>query len=88
MTDELPRVATCRGCGRVLLGRPYYMGQHFAHHPVTGERCPSNHYGGFVCSEACDRKVILSVEESMPGAGKHTRFPRELLNDWDNKEES
>ena len=65
MSDE---VATCRGCGMVLRGKPYYMGGN-AYHPETGERCRKNHYGGYVCSEGCDRRSSQRLEDSMPGAG-------------------
>ncbi len=61
-------VATCRNCGMKLVGRDYCYGGS-AYHPVTGAQCPTNHYGGFVCSEVCDRAVCFSVENSMPGAG-------------------
>lgn len=66
--NDAPEVATCRGCRRVLNGKPYYMGGS-AYHPDTGERCPANHFGGFVCSEQCDRRVCLDMLSSMPGAG-------------------
>lgn len=59
-------IAVCRGCGRELKGKPYGMGGD-AYHPVTGERCPKNHYGGFVCSEECDRRASVEQHASMPG---------------------
>lgn len=58
--------AKCRGCGRVLKGKPYYLGGR-AYHPDTGEQCPINYYGGFVCSESCDERACLELEKSMPG---------------------
>lgn len=58
--------AVCRGCGQVLNGKPYHMGGH-AYHPETGKRCPSNHYGGFVCSRQCDWKASVEQLDSMPG---------------------
>ena len=64
--SALPTVATCRGCQQVLRGLPYHTGKP-AYHPVTGERCKSNHYGGHVCSEQCDRRAYLKMEQSMPG---------------------
>ena len=69
-TDDAPpeKTATCRGCGRELRGKPYYMGGS-AHDPKTGKRCPVNHYGGFVCSEVCDERSSLELEQSMPGHG-------------------
>ncbi len=40
--------AICRGCGKILNGKPYYMGGD-AYDPVTKERARVNFYGGFVC---------------------------------------
>lgn len=60
--------AVCRGCGMALNGKPYHMGGS-AYHPQTGARCPSNHYGGFVCSEGCDYKASVELLSSMPGCG-------------------
>lgn len=61
--------AVCRNCGLVLRGKPYHLGGS-AYHPDTGERCPINHYGGYVCSEECDRRASLELERSMPGHGR------------------
>jgi len=58
--------AVCRGCGRVLRGRPYHEGGR-AFHPDTGKECPINHYGGFVCSQACDYRASVNQHASMPG---------------------
>jgi hypothetical protein len=63
MNDEK---AICRWCKRELRGKPYYMGGQ-AYHPDTGEQCKVNYYGGFVCSEHCDYRSSLELEESMPG---------------------
>jgi hypothetical protein len=75
--------AVCRGCGLVLRGKPYYMGGR-AYHPRTDKQCPVNHYGGFVCSEECDRRASLEQERSMPGHGNSQMsigsFARESLN--------
>ncbi len=60
--------ATCRGCGLILKGKPYYMGGS-ACHPRTGAQCKVNYYGGFVCSRECDFRSSLSLEQSMPGHG-------------------
>lgn len=78
-------VAVCRGCGRVLDGKPYYMGGD-AYHPVTKERCPKNYYGGFVCSEDCDRRACVEQLSSMPGCGV-ARSPDQfaaatILSNW------
>lgn len=62
--------ATCRGCGKKLNGKPYYMGGQ-AYHPVTNERCKVNFYGGFVCSETCDRNSSLELERTMPGHNRN-----------------
>lgn len=81
--------ATCRGCGKVLNGKPYYMGGQ-AFDPITGKQCPANHYGGFVCSEDCDRRATLELESSMPGcAGQKTPScwsARTLRYNWPVKE--
>lgn len=65
-------VATCRGCGIVLRGKPYYMGGS-AYHPRTGERCKVSHYGGFVCSHSCDYRSSVHMLDSMPGCAGATR---------------
>ncbi|WP_215754239.1 hypothetical protein [Acetobacter sp. P5B1] len=62
------QTAECRWCGMRLQGKPYFMGGN-AYHPRTGERAKINHYGGFVCSKACDRRSSLDLERSMPGHG-------------------
>ena len=49
-----------------LRGKPYYMGGN-AYHPVTGRRCLPSHFGGYLCSEKCDRRSYLEQEASMPG---------------------
>lgn len=66
--DSKKNPAECRGCGLRLRGNAYMYGG-FAYHPDTGKRCPSNHFGGFVCSPSCDRLVSLHMLSSMPGAG-------------------
>lgn len=58
--------ATCRGCGKILKGDPYYKGGN-AYHPTTNERCKVNFYGGFVCSKSCDMTASLELERTMPG---------------------
>lgn len=59
--------AKCRGCGRVLIGKPYYMGGPAFIPGPKHEQAKVNHYGGYVCSEACDRRASLELEQSMPG---------------------
>lgn len=85
MSDEQ---ATCRGCGMVLRGKPYYMGGH-AFHPRTGEQCKVNHYGGFVCSEQCDRNASVRQHASMPGCAGATRpdcyAAERIRRNWSNE---
>lgn len=75
--------AVCRGCGKVLRGKPYSMGGS-AYDPVTGERAKHNHFGGYVCSRGCDHRASLEQERSMPGHGwGQTRlscYAQEALN--------
>lgn len=66
MSKETKEVATCRGCGKELIGNPYYMGGN-AYHPQTKERCKINFYGGFVCCEECDKIANYEQESSFPG---------------------
>ena len=79
--------SVCRGCGKVLIGKPYHLGG-LAYIPETMERCKINHYGGYVCSEQCDRNVCISVLRSMPGcnnANSPDCFAAQRLRDnWDN----
>lgn len=79
--------AVCRGCGLELKGEAYHRGGS-ASHPVTGKRCLTNHFGGYVCSEQCDRKVHLGLEESMPGhAGQRSldrRTSQQIAEKWAN----
>lgn len=77
--------AVCRGCGKVLVGKPYHLGGQ-AFDPDTKEWCRVNHYGGYVCSEHCDRRICLEMESNMPGAGP-ARFvscfaAKTLQNNW------
>jgi hypothetical protein len=55
-----------------LRGKPYYMGGS-AYHPLTGDRCKINYYGGYVCSRQCDFRSSLELEQSMPGHGMSQR---------------
>lgn len=68
MNTPVEEVATCRGCGMALKGKPYHLGGQ-AYHPRTGARCKINYYGGFVCSRECDFRSSLALEQSMPGHG-------------------
>lgn len=60
--------AVCRGCGKVLRGKPYGFGGS-AFDPETGKEAKRNHYGGYVCSRQCDFNASLELERSMPGHG-------------------
>ena len=62
----MAETAECRGCRQELRGKPYYMGGN-AYHLKTGEHCPVNFYGGYVCSEGCDHRASRELESSMPG---------------------
>jgi len=70
--SERKETAVCRGCGKVLNGKPYHMGGD-AYHPETGKRCKKNFYGGFVCSPHCDYRASLELEDSMPGGTSPSR---------------
>lgn len=78
--------AVCRGCGLVLEGKPYGEGGS-ARIPGTRELAKRNYYGGYVCSEGCDRRACLELEQSMPGHGcKQTRVSdaamRRIRENW------
>jgi hypothetical protein len=64
--SEDQETAVCRGCGRQLKGKPYYMGGS-AYVPSTGKQAKVCHYGGFVCSYTCDTRACRDLESSMPG---------------------
>ncbi len=79
--------AECRGCGLELTGtdgNAVHGGE--ARHPETGERCPTNHFGGYVCSRRCDVRACLRQLSSMPGAGEARRLDRyceeSVENNW------
>ena len=79
----LPEMATCRGCGRGLRGKAYHLGGS-AYHPVSGNACPSNFYGGYVCSRECDFRASRDLERTMPGHGYDSQsissYARERIN--------
>lgn len=66
MTEREP--AKCRYCQKILKGDAYKYGGK-AYHPINGELCSINYYGGFVCSKRCDYLASLELERSMPGHG-------------------
>jgi hypothetical protein len=59
--------AVCRGCRRVLSGKPYHMGGDAYVPGPKLERAKVNFYGGYVCSPDCDRRASLELERTMPG---------------------
>lgn len=59
----------CRGCGKLLIGKYPY-----AYDPKTKKDAKWNYYGGFVCSEACDVRASLELEQSMPGHGSSQKY--------------
>ncbi len=63
------KVATCRGCGRVLIGKPYYMGGNAYLPGPKRIAAKVNHYGGFVCSHRCDYRASLEQLRDMPRCG-------------------
>ena len=63
MTKE--EQAECRGCGLKLIGKPYQFATKSAKHPVTKEECKVNFYGGYVCSDRCDRRVTDEMKRSI-----------------------
>lgn len=62
-TDTKKEAERCRSCRRELRGTI----RTGVTHPDTGETCKVNHYGGYVCSERCDREASIELERSMPG---------------------
>ncbi len=75
-SNDNRRRATCRGCGRLLDGDAYmYGGRAFVPHEDARKRREAKacHYGGFVCSESCDRRACLELERTMPGHGSDQR---------------
>lgn len=82
MKNKTDEVATCRGCGRELIGKPYYMGGG-AYMPKTMEPCKVNFYGGYVCSPACDKNASLELERTMPGhTSSQSSLSCQALRDW------
>ena len=67
-TSGTEETAECRGCGKALRGKPYYMGGS-AYLPLSegGGQAKVNFYGGFVCSRSCDYRSSLRLEQTMPG---------------------
>ena len=89
MTAPKQEAAECRGCGKALRGKPYYMGGS-AYLPLSegGGQAKVNFYGGFVCSRECDYRSSLRLEQTMPGhAGQKSLHPcseaaRRIASAW------
>lgn len=68
-----------------LIGKAYHLGG-TAYHPRTDVQVKVSHFGGFVCSEWCDRRSHIDQEESMPGhAGQRNLDPqtdRKITEKW------
>lgn len=83
--------AVCRGCGQHLGGSPYWKGgTAFVKRADGGYKhaAKANHFGGWVCSESCDRRAYLQQEQSMPGHGFGQRSidpntSREISRKWE-----
>jgi len=56
--------AECRGCGMKLIGKPYHLGGG-ARHPKTNEQCSVSFWGGYVCSDDCDRSADRKQKQSI-----------------------
>ena len=69
------QTAECRNCGMKLVGEPFHLAKNIARHPKTGDQCKINYYGGYVCSESCDRaatrKQDRSIDEHMDPFGAY-----------------
>lgn len=52
--------ATCRGCHRHLDGAPYHTGKP-AYLPENGKRALAHHFGGWVCSATCERRIFEAM---------------------------
>lgn len=86
MSQNLER-AVCRGCGAVLDGKPYYMGGPPPAIPGTSRYAKACHYGGWICSEYCDRNTCLKLERTMPGHGERQthldgNLDQEITKKW------
>lgn len=82
--------AECRHCRKPLIGKDYCLGG-AAYVPDAqgrpGKRAPSSYYGGYVCSEQCDRATALELEQSMPGHGWSQKrlgpdAERRVISNW------
>lgn len=62
MSEE--KTAECRGCGMKLVGKPFHMGGQ-ARHPITNALCHVSFWGGFVCSDECDRESDMRQKASI-----------------------
>jgi hypothetical protein len=61
----------CRYCGRSIIEKT--NGAHrYAYIGNSKELAKWNYYGGWVCTQYCDRNACLEMESSFPGAGRAT----------------
>lgn len=70
---EREEQAECRGCGKALIGKPFYMGGSAYLPGKSMKPAKVNHYGGFVCSPECDYRVSVDMHSSMPHCSTATR---------------
>jgi hypothetical protein len=77
--------ARCRGCNIELRGKPYHLGYSYVSHPVTKKQVKVSFYGDYVCSFDCDYRVLLDMQNSMPGGMVSHLVNREYLQNWDDE---
>jgi len=63
MTYKPNETVKCRGCRKDLTE----TWNRYCYNPITKEEAKWNHYGGWVCSERCDYRSALELEQTMPG---------------------
>lgn len=57
--------AECRGCKLQLIGKPYHLSTGAAYHPLTREQVTVSFWGGYVCSDGCERRVDRDMKQSI-----------------------
>lgn len=62
------QIKQCRNCRKEI----HESHTAYAYDPVTKKPAKWNFYGGWVCSEQCDKQACLDMESSFPGAGRAT----------------
>jgi hypothetical protein len=74
--------AKCRGCGKILKGKPYHLGRSYVTDPATKKQVKESFYGGYVCSYTCDYESCLKMQNSS-GAGYISHLINtEYLQNW------